>query len=208
MLQTVATLIQGLRQDRGGSKPLLAGSCFYVALRDETITDLVALNRVLVPHLATLFRLAACGHWMREHRPVRSLRDPPLVVGSVPPLAEGTFRLSGSVSAEGEVTLAISIAQKNILYPIGSFPEIREFATMLEHMEAGSNWSGAHFRGYTMAGSNAAPMEWDFYRYRDGIVLGFSTDEWQHLRGLVTAALASPKLRPFWEELELVYGEL
>jgi hypothetical protein len=51
-------------------------------------------------------------------------------------------------------------------------------------------------------------MELAFYRYHDGVMLSFSAAEWQHLRGLVAAALTSPKLRPFWDELELVYGEL
>jgi hypothetical protein len=80
--QAAGSLIEGLRRNPGESKPLLAGRCFSVALRDEAITDLMALNRVLEPHLPTLFRLAARGHWMREHRPVRSLQDRPVVVGS------------------------------------------------------------------------------------------------------------------------------
>jgi hypothetical protein len=98
--------------------------------------------------------------------------------------------------------------QKSVVYPIGSFPEIREFAIMLEHLKAGGTWSGVHFHGYTLAGSSPTPMELVFYRHRDGVVLRFSTEEWQHLRGLVAAALTSPTLRPFWAELELVYGEL
>ena len=206
--RSVASLIEGLRQNPGGSKPLLAGRCFYVALRDEAITDLMALNRVLEPHLPTLFRLAARGHWMREHRPVRSLREQPVVVGSVPPLVQGGFRLTGNVNGNGEVTLTIAMAQKNVQYPIGSFPEIREFAIMLEQIKTGGTWSGVHFHGYTVDDSTGAPAELAFHRYRDGVALGFSTEEWECLRGLVASALASPKLRPFWEELELVYGEL
>jgi hypothetical protein len=52
-------------------KPVFAGRNLYVALRDEILPDLMALNRALEPHLPRLFRLAARGHWMREHRPVR-----------------------------------------------------------------------------------------------------------------------------------------
>jgi len=33
-------------------------------------------------------------------------------------------------------------------------------------------------------------------------------EEWQSLRGLVARALQAAQLRPVWEELELVYGEL
>lgn len=206
--QTVAKVIGEIRQNLGASKPLLAGRCFYVALRDESIADLMALNRVLEPHLTSLFRLAARGHWMREHRPARPLRDQPAVVGSMPPLEQGGFCLSGNVNSTGEVSLSISMEQKSIVYPIASFPEIREFAIMLEHMKAGGTWRGVHFHGYTVAGSDTAPMQVVFYRHRDGVVLGFSTEEWQHLTAVMAAALTSANLRPFWEELELVYGEL
>ena len=206
--QTVAGLLEGLRSEPGGSKPLLAGRCLYVALRDEAISDVAALNRALEPHLRVLFRLAARGHWMRERRPVRSVRDRPAVVGAVPPLVQGGIKLFGSVSSEGEVSLAFSLEQKNVVYPLGHFPEIREFAAMLERMTSGAAWSGVHFRAYTVAGAGTAPAQFAYYRYRDGVVLGFSMEEWEHLRALLAAVLNTPELRPFWEELELVYGEL
>jgi len=102
----------------------------------------------------------------------------------------------------------LSLDHKNVAYPLGHFPEIREFAAMLERMKAGETWSGVHFHGYTVTGADTDSTQFVFYRYRDGVALGFFMDEWQHLRSLLTAALTSPKLRPFWEELELVYGEL
>ena len=206
--QTVAGLIDGLRKDPEGSKPLLASRNFYVALRDESIADLIALNRALEPHLATLFRLAARGHWMREHRPVRSPREDPVIIAAVPQFAQGGFLLSGNVNAKGEISLSIAMEQKNVTYPLGAFPEVREFAGMLEYMRAGGLWNGVHFHGYTVPGSTEKSMELAFRRHRDGVALGFSIEEWQNLRGLIAAALTAPKLRPFWEELELVYGEL
>ena len=95
------------------------------------------------------------------------------------------------------------------MYPLGSFPEIREFAAMLERMK---HRRDVEWRPLPWATPSWAPIQsptqFVFYRHRDGVALGFSMDEWQHLRGLMAAALTSPKLRPFWEELELVYGEL
>jgi hypothetical protein len=206
--QTVAALIEGLRSEPAGSKPLQAGRCLYIALRDEAISSVAELNQVLEPHVGGLYRLAARGHWMREGRPVRSLRDRRTVVGSVPTAMQGGIRLSGSISSEGEISLAFSLDERNVLYPLGSFPEIREFVAMAEQLPAAGNWSGAHFRGYAVEGAGTAPQQLACYRYRDGVVLGFSMEEWQHLRELLAAAMNSPKLRPFWEELELVYGEL
>ena len=59
------------------------------------------------------------------------------------------------------------------MYPLGAFPEIREFAAMLEYMKAGETWSGVHFHGYTVPGSIQNPTELVFYRHRDGVALGF-----------------------------------
>ena len=122
-------------------------------------------------------------------------------------MIQGGIRLSGNISGEGDVSLLFSLEPKSVMYPLGSFPEIREFAAMLEGMKAGETWSGVHFHGYTVAGADTDSTQFVFYRHRDGVGLGFSMEEWQHLRGLLAAALTSPQLRPFWEELELVYGE-
>jgi hypothetical protein len=71
----VRSLIHELRESSSPpKKPVFVGRNFYVALRDEELSDVVALNRTLEPFLPTLFRLAARGHWMREHRPVRARR--------------------------------------------------------------------------------------------------------------------------------------
>jgi len=123
-------------------------------------------------------------------------------------MVQGGIHLSGNINGEGEVSLLLSLEPKNVMYPLGSFPEIREFAAMLERIKAGETWSGVHFHGYTVTGADADSTQFVFYRYRDGVALGFFMEEWQHLRELLAAALTSPELRPFWEELELVYGEL
>ena len=204
--RTVARLVAEMRQNPASPKPLQAGRCFYVALRDESIADLVAISRVLEPQMSALFRLAARGHWMREHRPVRPRREEAVIAEPLPELEEKGFRLSGNVNAQGEVSLSLAMAQRNVLYPIGSYPEIREFATMLQELKPDSIWNGVHFYGFTTGQSTTAQLL--FRRYRDGVMLGFSVEEWECLQRLMVAALGSPKLRRFWRELELVYGEL
>ncbi len=143
---------------------------------------------------------------MREHRPVRPRREEAAVTESLPELEQKGLRLSGHVNAQGEVSLSLSMAQKNVLYPIGSYPEIREFAAMLQELKPGEIWNGVHFYAFTTGQSKTAQLL--FRRYRDGVTLGFSVEEWECLKGLMVSALGSPKLRPIWEELELVYGEL
>ena len=51
-------------------------------------------------------------------------------------------------------------------------------------------------------------MRFYFRNMRDGVALGFSSDEWQRLRALFAEAAAIPKLQKLYEELSLVYGEL
>jgi hypothetical protein len=204
--RTVTRLIEELRQHPVGPKPLQAGRCFYVALRDESITDLTAISRVLQPQMPALFRLGARGHWMRENRPVRPRREQAAFSESLPELQQKGLRLSGEVNGHGEVSLSLSLAQKNVLYPIGSYPEIREFAAMLQGLKPGEVWNGVHF--YAFTDGESKPAQLMFRRYRDGVTLGFSVDEWECLKKLVVSALESVRLRPIWAELELVYGEL
>ena len=123
-------------------------------------------------------------------------------------MEQGGIRLSGNISGEGEVSLLLALEPRNVTYPLGAFPEIREFAAMLDRMKPGETWSGVYFHGYTIVGADTDSTQFVFYRHRDGVALGFFMDEWQRLRQLVAATLTSPKLRPFLEELELVYGEL
>jgi hypothetical protein len=106
------------------------------------------------------------------------------------------------------VSLLFSATQKNLMYPISSYPEIREFASLLERMKPGGEWNGVHFHAYTSGDPADATALLLFRRRRDGITLGFSIEEWECLKRLMTASLRMPKLQPFWRELELIYGEL
>lgn len=206
--KVVRTLVAQLGQTPTGPKPAFAGRCLYVALRDEELADLIALNRALAPLMPTLFRLAARGHWIRERRPVRPQRKDAIIAGSVPPLVREGFRLTCNVDSEGEVSMLLSMHRKNVMYPIGPYPEIREFAAMLDQLKPGGAWRGLHFDAYTVAESAGQPGELVFSRHRDGIVFGFTPEEWQCLRSLFASAMGMPKLAPRWKELELIYGEL
>ena len=52
-------------------------------------------------------------------------------------MEQGGIRLSGNISGEGEVSLLLALEPRNVTYPLGAFPEIREFAAMVERMKAG-----------------------------------------------------------------------
>ena len=205
--RTVAELTEELKRKPAGPKPAFAGRCFYVALRDEAIADLRALNRALAPLMPTLVRLAARGHWIRERSPVRKRRETAVVVDSIPPIVRGDFQLNCSVGGDGEVSMRLEMDQKHVLYPIGTYPKIREFAAMLSQLKPGGQWRGTHFFGFTEAESGDKPALL-LFRGLDGITLGFTPEEWQRLNGLLASALGTPKLAGYWKELGLIYGEL
>ena len=204
--RVTARWVQQLRASPSSPKPSFAGRNFYVAIRDEELPNIVALNRGLFPHMETLFRLAARGHWIREHEPVRSLRNRQVFTDTIPAVKAPGFRLEFNVNSEGEVAILIIMDEKDVLYRLGPYPEIREFSAMLERIAPG--WNGVHFHAYTVQEGPEKPVRFYFRNMRDGVGLGFSSEEWQRLRQLFAEAAAIPKLQKLYEELSLVYGEL
>lgn len=123
-------------------------------LRHEELGDVAAINQVLLPHMGALYRLAARGHWLQEKAPVRPIMidaDYGFRASTCPQLTAGEFRLSILVTApQDELTMALEILNRNVTYPLGPYPEIREFANMLDQVQAsGKNWKGKEFFGYT-----------------------------------------------------------
>ena len=206
--RVTARWVQQLRGSASVPRPTFAGRNFYVALRDEELPDIVALNGVLRPHMETLFRLGARGHWIREHEPVRSSQDRQTFTDTIPAVSTDGFRIEFSVNVEGEVAILIVMDDKDAMYPLGTYPEIREFAAMLEHLGPGESWRGVHFRAHTQQNAPEKPVRFYFHNMRDGITLGLSSEEWQRLKNLFAEAEAMPKLQKMYEELSLVYGEL
>jgi hypothetical protein len=155
-----------------------------------------------------LFRLAARGHWIREHRPIRVRNDGFAFVANIPPaLAEG-FRLTVSGTADADLSLNITMTARNLTYPLVSYPQIREFAALLQQLEPGHVWNGRQFSGSAdVAGSDRSAW-FHFRRYGDGVSVSLPESEWATLKSLFLAVLAEPTLQPILNELSLVYGEL
>jgi hypothetical protein len=206
--RVTARWLQQLRESQSARLPVFAGRNFYVAVRDEELPDIVALNRVLLPHVETLFRLAARGHWMREKRPVISLREPLMVTEAIPSVAVPGFRLTFTTIGDGDLLMGISMHGKGITYPIGTYPRIREFSAMLEQVSLSRNWNGDYFYGAADQENPDRPPAFHFYRHQDNVTIEFSDEEWQSLKNAFAQAAAMPKLQKRYQELSLVYGEL
>jgi hypothetical protein len=206
--QVVGSWIERLRSGANPSKPVFAGRNFYVALRDEELPDLVALNQALEPYTAALVRLAARGHWIRERRPARLPPEGTVQIEHIPAVAVEGFRLSASIGGDGELNLSLTMERRDVVYPLSPYPQIREFAAMLEQLAAGGMWNGVHFHASADRVAADQPSRFEFRRRGDGVLFRFSEQEWNSLRGLFACFLAAPGMRTVVNELSLVYGEL
>jgi hypothetical protein len=205
--EVVGKWLEKLRGAATPERPIFAGRSLCVALRDEELSDVVDLNRALFPFMPTLFRLAARGHWSREHRPLRQRDDRRFLNTVISPVRGDGFSVSFAVGHEGDLSMLFLMDSKDVMYPIAPYPEIREFLAMLEGMHPDLTWNGVHFLAYT-SGESPETRTFRFRRRREGIEIGFSEDEWNTVRDLFRKALAAPSLQGLLTELSLVYGDL
>jgi hypothetical protein len=211
LTQSVRALIRTLRQEGSRIRPIFVSRNLYVALRDEDFKDAAALHQALRPFLPTLYRLAARGHWLQEREPIRPSREtkdysyrPPVL----PPIIEGDFRLSIMLTDEEDLAMALEMPTREVIYPLEPYPQIREFATMLDRLEPAGHWKGREFFGYTDAVVPERVTRFFFRHRSNGIALGFSPQDWKCLKGMFQKALVLPELAPTLTELSLQYGEV
>ena len=209
VVKTARSIVDRLRESHSsGSKPVFVGRNLYVLFRDERLKGIEALNKALRPYMSTLFRIAARGHYLREGRPVRehqlgrdvrSLRSP-----QPPPVVVGPLRLSITIDETNEFSMLLDSGQHRVLYPLESYPVIREFAALLGALKPSEQWTGREFFGY----ADRAGGLFQFRRRSNGITITFSGEEWPALGELVNKALELPELQPALEDALLAYGEI
>ena len=95
-----------------------------------------------------------------------------------------------------------------ISYPVGQYPEIREFAALVEQLVPGGIWNGLHFHASADLPSGNQSARFHFRRQTDCLKFTFAETEWHGLQCLISALLKEPSLQSAYEELSLVYGEL
>lgn len=187
---------------------VFAGRNLYVALRDETVNDVVALNRSLTTYLGNLFRLAARGHWIRERRPLRMPQDLQAAAQVLESSSTGPFQVTASVGDAGDLAVLLAMRDRGVGYPLGSYPEIREFVAMLRQLDRGQVWNGRHFSATAEAAETEGQLLLVFCRRTDGVLFTFSETEWRCLDELFQQTLARSELRAILDRLSLEYGEI
>jgi len=203
--EVIADLIRILRESGHVKEAALAGHTFFTALRDEVVSDGVALHRALNPFLDQLFRLAARGHWIRERRPIR-MPGEYLPQRSFEPLSVERFCVIPFVSKEGDLELGLAMHDFGVTYPMGPYPEILEFGAMLHQLEAGQVWDGMLFQG--SGEMTRSGPRFHFSRRADRVLFTFPEQEWNCLKKLFATLLGSAEVQSALDRLSLEYGDI
>ena len=82
--------------------------------------------------------------------------------------------------------MLLELAPKHVCYPLSPYPVIREFATMVSHLESGTPWHGSQFSGLTYG--QGRKLQFLFRDRRTGITIDFSETEWDSVRNLFREA--------------------
>jgi hypothetical protein len=189
--------------------PLFAARNLHGVLDDEKLSGVEAINRTLRPFWATLWRLAARGHYAVTQQPVRASEAgrEAVVQPPIPPMTQDGYTLSFTLDHGRELHALLSLpGAYGPLYPISGFPKLTEFRAMLQTvgMEGERRWDGRHFFAYVVAD----PPGISFRAHDNGITFGFSAEAWTKLRALFDRAWMLPDVRGAWDVLSGEYGEL
>jgi hypothetical protein len=209
--EAIKELIREVREHGSKQRPVFVGRNLYVALRDENLEDIAAVNNALLPYMSALFRLAARGHWFLEQRPIRGKRvlsDYACMPSLIPPISAGDFRLTILQTDDEDLSMGLEMSTRQVLYPLEPYPKIREFVTMLQRLRPAGYWKGREFFGYTDSTIPDKVTRFHFRHRLNGIAFGFSPQEWRDLRDMMTKALELPELKHVLSELSLQYGEV
>jgi hypothetical protein len=194
--------------------PLMLGRNLFVLLDEEQLPGAEDLTRALRPYWSVLWRLAARGHYVLLHAPVRepsTARDG-LYRPPIPSLTEGPYSLSFAHGQGQEFSVQLCFpGVRGPRYPIVGYPRIAEFRTMLADLlsdRAPGDWTGTYFyAGVTSPTAKDVSEIW-FRAHDNGVSFGFTVKEWHKVHALFRRAWELPDIRRAWDALLLEYGEL
>lgn len=118
------------------------------AIRAEGV-DSVKLDHLLAPYWSTLWGLAARGHWIRHHQPVRTMATTgtraPHPISLPPAIMRGDLTVSFTPSESTDFATGVEFrAPRRWGWRICRYPELMEFRAMLED-PSDQPWNGRYF---------------------------------------------------------------
>jgi hypothetical protein len=210
VLKQIAVRKELLRPSEKWQSPGTVGECVLTAIRDEGVES-TRLDQILAPYWATLWGLAARGHWVRHDRqPVRlaGLNDNDFRIRIIlpEPLKSGEQELSFTGSGRPELGVNIDLGPvRRVSHLIARYPNLAEFHAMLEGWSAKRSWNGRHF--LMTRAKDKGPAKFTLWLRQSDVGIEFTEKEWDALRELFQHAWAIPEVQRWLHELQLEYGE-
>ncbi len=205
----IVSLQEQLRTDKW-QRPGSVGRCLLMAIRDEHL-DSAQLDQALAPFWATLWGVAARGHWLRHDRqPVRATvpneEDFRQRIILPDPLRSADITVSFTGVARPELAMTVDLGPaRRVSFAITRYPELAEFHTMLVEWRMERPWNGRHFVATSRKEKSSKVIM--FSLRRNEVSIEFAEQEWTALRELSVTAEAVPEIERWLAELRLEYGE-
>jgi hypothetical protein len=217
VLKLVAQAEKHLRGGQPSSLLNYLSRCFYVAVRDEKIDDIL-LDKLLAEHWTGLWRIAARGHWLSEKTPIRAitLEEPKERYRHRLPAqmrCAGLYEFYPSADERsGDLLLGIYFLARSLLYPISYYPKLAGFRAMLQHLRPSPEnedkvWNGEQFFAHRFRSEESDAIRYGCRAHANGIMLYFSEEEWSALVELCDQLWQHPAWIERWSVLVDEYGE-
>lgn len=186
-----------------------------VFLRNDRVTNEAALTAALLPYWDALWRVAARGHFLVLHAPIRDKQKRDVYNAHEPgavTIIRDSFVFSVIRSQEHDLSALLTFPGPTVtMYPLTGYPDICEFRVMLAAIGEGAPgtcWNGGRFSAYTVGPKLDGPAIGVHVRGRGGVTFCFTFDQWNVLRALFAEAWKKPFLQSAWAVLSEEYGEL
>lgn len=208
ILKQIAHHKERLRRAEPCERPGNIGWCVRTAIREEGV-DSITLDHLLAPYWSTLWGLAARGHWVQQHQPVRAMRatkaDAPRRMSLPPAITLGDLTVSFAPSESGDFTTEIEFrTPRRWGWRICRYPEWMELRAMLEDVSDRS-WNGRYFS--TVVAKVQESTTRTLWLEERTVRVELSEGQWLALRDLFREAWQNPDLQLWLHELRQEYGE-
>lgn len=195
VLNQIAHHKDRLRLAEPYQRPGNIGWCVRTAIREEGV-DSVTLDHLLAPYWSTLWGLAARGHWIRHHQPVRAMKTTEaeaLRRMSLPPaITRGDLTVSFAPSEGTDFTTEIEFrAPRRWGWRIRRYPEWMECRATLEDVND-QPWNGRYFS--TVVATAQESTTRTLWLEQRTLRVKLPEAQWHALRDLFQQAWKSPHL--------------
>jgi hypothetical protein len=196
-----------VRPTEGWTHPGNVGDCLLVAIREEGV-DATALDQILTPFWPRLWGLAARGHWIRQHEPVRTARglgdDVRRLITLPDSMTAGALSMT-CAPAGHELAMRVELGSPiRFGYWIKQYPELAEFRALLEDA-SDEMWFGRHF--FSHVAKTGGITTHTLWLKQQEVRIDYTADEWNTMRDLLQRLWENPGVQLWIQELQQEYGE-